>query len=250
MNLEENKEYNEISNEDINPLSPLQRAIKIFISPIEVFRSINIKPNFWLPVIIIVIFTLGFYLLFFSQFKDVLLQSMEEQMRNSPNELPEEFIQKTARASAISTVVLTPIVSVVGILLSALYYWLFVMVLKGKGGYKKHLSLIANVSLIPLLSVIVMGIMILITGEFQVSAPITSLASLFPDGMTMTPFYGMAMKIEIFTIWRMILVYIGLKEIGGLSSKRSLIIVSVAFVFGMLFSGGSIWFSSFMNSAM
>lgn len=250
MNNEFDKDLQDIPNEDFQVLSPFQRVIKIFTSPVEVFRSINVKPNFWLPVIIIIVVTLGFYLLFFSQFKDLLLQSMEEQMRNASNPVPEDFIQKTAKFSAISTVVMTPIISVAGILLSALYYWLFGMLLKGKGGYIKYVSLMANVSLITLLSVIVMSVMVLITGEFQVNEPITSLASLLPDSMFMTPLSGMATKIEVFTIWRMILIYLGLKEIGGLSSKKSLIIVIIAFVLGMLFTGGSIWFSSLMNRAM
>lgn len=245
-----NNDYQSSINEDVQVLSPLQRAIKIFVSPNEVFRSIHIKPNFWLPVIITVIVTFGFYLLFFSQYKDFLLQSIEDQMRNAPNPLPEEFIQKTARVSAISTVVMTPIMSIAGVLLSALYYWLFGMILKAQAGYKKYLSLMANVSLITLLSVVVMAIMVLITGEFQIEGPITSLASLLPDSMTMTPIFGMATKIEVFTIWRMILIYLGLKEIAGLSSKKSIIIVATAFVLGMLFSGGSIWFSSLMNRAM
>lgn len=246
----EEKEMQEIVSEEIELLSPIQRVVKVFVSPSEVFKSINVKPNFWMPVILMVVFTLGFYLLFFSQFKEGLLVTMEEQMRNSPNPLPEEFIQKTARISAISTVVMTPVVSIVGMLLSALYYWVFGMILKGKGGYTKHLSLIAHVSLVGLLSVIIMSVMILITGEFQLNEPITSLASLLPDSMNVSPLYGMAVKIEVFTIWRMCLIYLGLKEIGGLSSKKSLIIVITAFVLGMLFTGGSIWFNGVMNKAM
>lgn len=247
---EELRTEQENINEEFVVLKPIQRVWKIFVSPGEVFRSIDIKPNFLLPIIIASVFSLGFYLIFFSEYKALILQAIEQQMVNSPNPLPEEMIQKTANFTAIATVISAPIMTVIGMLINALYYWLFGLILKAKGSYKKYFSLMANVSLVTMLSIILSGIMVLITGEFNIEKPVTSLASLLPDSMMMTPLYGMALQIEVFNIWRLVLIYMGLKEIGELSHKKALIMVLLALFIMMLYLGGTMWISGLANQTI
>lgn len=245
-----NEEKEVLNIEESEPLSALQRIYKIFISPTEVFRSINIKPNFWLPIILVVVFTLGFYFAFFDEFKDLMLEAAEQQVANSPNAPPEGMLEKTINFTAIAIVASSPLVIVIGMLLGALYYWVFGMILKGKGGYLKHFSLMANVSVVTILSVVVAGILAVFTGEYNIQEPVTSLASLLPESMNMTPLYGMLLKFEVFNIWRLVLVYLGIIEIGGLSKKKALIIVGTAFLFGVLYTGGSLWVSTLMRPTM
>ncbi|PKM50331.1 MAG: hypothetical protein CVV02_11930 [Firmicutes bacterium HGW-Firmicutes-7] len=229
-------ENKEINGEEIEILTPSSRVLSIFYSPKKVFKAINDKPNFWLPMIITMLFTMLFYLTFFGEFKEMLM----EVIKLSGQSISVEYIEKMTTIISGVAIGFAPVIIAIGTFLTALFYWLGVMLFKGKGVYMKYVSLMAHVGLISLLSLVITGIMTILTGEFLISEPVTSLASWLPDSMNMTFLYGILLDVEVFNIWKLTLVAYGIHEIGGLKLSKAFIIVGIIFVIGILFSGGSL----------
>lgn len=238
-----NYENEEKIEEEIEVLTSGERLLNIFYAPGKVFKSINNKPNFWLPMIITIVVNLLLYLVFFGPFRDAMLEGMIAQSVNNPA-MPAEAIEKMSTIIAGVMVGAIPITVAIGIFLLAVFYWLGSMIFKGKGTYMKFVSLMAHVGLISVLSLVVTGIMAIFTGEFLINQPVTSLSSLLPDSMQMSPISVILSSFEVFNIWRLLLVALGIQEISGISRSKAFLIVGIIFLIGILISGGSMLFNA------
>lgn len=238
-----NHENGEIMGEEIENLTSGQRLLNIFYSPGKVFKSINHKPNFWLPMIITMVISLLFYLAYSGPFGEIMMTTLEAQAATNPAMTP-EFIETLVKIFSIAAIIIAPFSVAFMIFLSALFYWLGSMIFKGHGSYMKYVSIMAHVGLISTISLIVTGLMYLISGEFLLDRPITSLASLLPDSMKMTMLDGLLLNFEVFSIWRLILIAIGIQEISGLSRKKAFVIVGIIYSIGIILTCGSLLLST------
>jgi len=80
-----------------------------------------------------------------------------------------------------------------------------------------------------------------------VQEPITSLAVFLPASMKGTVAYALVLPFEVFNIWGLIVTYIGLKTVTGMSKKAALIAVVAAFIFSLLMASGSIIIANSMT---
>lgn len=248
MNNEEQNNMSEqesiINEEEIITVSPLNRLIMVFTSPTKAFKAIKQKPNILLPALVTGLVVLLFFLIFMQQHKEIYFQLMEQQMVKANPNVTSEMINTTVNFTLYSTIIVTPIFTVAAFFLSALYYWVFVLIFSGEGKYKHFASLIAHVGLISLLQYIVRGIMIAITGDVSTDLLVTSAASLLPISMKNSLLYFALTKIEVFNIWRLIVIIIGLKEISRLKNYKVYIIAGVAFFAVLIYTTVSLYMSS------
>lgn len=243
MSKEYEVEAMQLDQEEV--LTPAKRLIDIFFSPGKVFKSIAIKPNRLLPLVVIGVVTFLLFLLSMGNYKDLMISAMEQQYAQMGIEMSGDYIETITNIMGIVSLIFSPIAVVAGVFLSALYYWLFVKILKGVGTYKQYASVMAHVAMITVLATLVSGITTILTGEYAL-VPLTSLASLLPEGMKQGFLYGALSAVEVFNIWRVILIAIALKQISGLKNSKITIIVGIAFALGLCFSGISLG----MNAAM
>jgi hypothetical protein len=244
----ENKEniFNEVIESEGTVLNSFQCLMNIFISPSKVFQSIEKKPKILLPLIIAPLILLAFYLVSFSSFKETLLTTTEQIYANMDAGFTDEYIKSMVDVSAITQVITQPLVLVGMMFFSALYYWLGVKITKGTITYKTTLSLVAYSGLVSMLSYIVLLIVNLLNGDFTVY-PLTSLSTLLPSQMEGGFIYGLLMNMEVFTLWRYILIALGLIHIAKISKAKSYTLVGIAFIFTSLYIGLSLWVTSLVS---
>lgn len=108
--------------------------------------------------------------------------------------------------------------------------------------------MIYHVMVISTFSTILLVILSLLNIESELTVPMTSLASLFPSSMRTSVLFGFALPIEVFSIWGTCVTYFGLRIVANMSKKAALISVLLAFVAGVLITGGSMWLQTIINS--
>ncbi|WP_245838584.1 Yip1 family protein [Marininema halotolerans] len=129
-----------------------------------------------------------------------------------------------------------------GLLLTALFQWLFLLLLGGEAGYKKVFALNVYLSVIVLLGSIVQGVGMLLTGDVDAKdlenlTSVTSLAAIIPTDTHMMK--AVLSSIEVFSIWHLILTAMGLTVVGKVSSAKGWTIAIVLFVIGVAFAAGA-----------
>ncbi len=221
-------------------MNGLQRLIGIFISPKKVFESLKQKPNILMPMIVLPLVGLLYYLLFWGIYEIQLIHIIEEQSAKLNIVLTQENLAMQLTFSKIITLVGVVLGILIAFLLSALFYYIAAKIVKTKLSYKKSLSIVTHTGLIGLLSWIIMIVVTATTGEMFIEAPITSLASLLPETMSSTFIYGVCKIIEVFSIWSTCLAAFGLMIIGNLTKKQAVIIVIIGFAISALISGVSV----------
>ena len=136
-------------------------------------------------------------------------------------------------------------------LFGAIYYFVAAKIAGGETfTFKKSLAVTSHVGLIGILSYVVLGVVSFMKGTFALQEPVTSIASLLPAYMNQGLLYGLLINVEVFTFWSYILMAQGLIYTGGLSKRKAYIITGIAFTAISLYTGFSIWFSSFMMNRM
>lgn len=225
-------------------LSGVQRFFGIFVSPTKVFKSIRKNPKILMPLIIVPLAAIVFYLLFFKAYQDYILVTLEAQYEQMEIALTEDMAGFLTTFGTVTGIVVPPITIVVGMFFSAAYYWLGVKIFKGEVSYKQLLSLVAHVALIGILSWVVLGITNWLGGTFAIDEPATSLASFMPEYMHGGFLYGFMMNVEVFKIWGVILLGMGLAEIARISKSKAYILVCIAFLFSSLITGLSLWINT------
>lgn len=230
------QEFEEINVSEVEVLTPTQKLVGIFFSPGKVFQSILVKPNKFLPLLVIGVLTLGLFLINMGDYKALMLGSLEQTYAAQGIDVSADFIETFAKIFTIASVVLSPAVAIGGVFLIALYYWVFLKIFKGAVPYKQMTSLIAHLGMITLLATLVSSITVVLTGEYA-TVPLTSLASLFPDSMNHGFLYGALSTIEVFKVWRLVLLVIALKQMTDLKPVKVYVIVGIAFLLGMISTG-------------
>ncbi len=206
-------------------MGPWGRIIGVFISPRETFESIDRKPTWLVPFIIVVIASIILQLLVL----DIGIQDRLDTMR--AQELPDERIEiaRTQMAGPMRYlgVAITPVaVPVIWAVLGGIFLFTGNTIMGGEAKFKKVFSLIAWTSLIGVLSGICRTLLILARGSTK--EVYLSLAFLLPPlekGESPSMIYRFLDRFDFFTIWSLILWAFGFAVIYRFTTKKSAIMV-------------------------
>jgi len=240
--INEIKEINEVETTDgtevVASSNAFSKVINIIFAPSKALYGIKKKPNIFLPIVIIVLIPF-LYLLLWSRFEAEMILALENQMEIQGQELTSGIMNIaiiTMKAAFVGSGIIVVLTSV----LSGAYYFVCGKIAKSEVTYKQIMSLVYHIAVISSLPVLLNGLLSLLGMEVSLTLPITSLASLLPSSMEGTFIYGAAMIIEVFHIWAMVVMYMGLRIVANMSSKASMISVILLLLFGMLYTGGSL----------
>jgi hypothetical protein len=225
------------------PMSEAARATNIFLSPGETFEDINRKPTWIVPLVISLIFTLGFSFFFRSRvmtdevIEQITRQKLEQAFeRRGGTRPPEDVIQQQIRM--IRKVNQFWYVSaVVGLLLLLMIvsgaYFLILVLMQANARFKKVFSVVSW-SWMPQ-SVIgnIAGLITVLLRAPDTIDPNNPIATNLAAALSRTetpPFlYAIAGSLDVFSIWFLILLMIGVSKM----SKKVSIGKAAAIVFGV-----------------
>lgn len=228
----------------------MSTIINVFVSPGAAFRKLKEKPA-WLPALIVVVVLLcvGTYVGVSRMDYSALKDRVAEQMRNQG--LSEDQIQQRLDASdrimnnpvskyavPILTVIAT---TVVGFLIVAGVLMLMTSLLGITGAkYALNLAVVTHAALVRIIAVIVRTVVALLGGNEAMSFGLSLLAPNLKGGYLAS----LLARIDVFSIWEVILLALGMKVVYDLKDNRSyvyLLILWLAFVaLSSLLPGGGL----------
>ncbi|TWJ99259.1 Membrane protein YknW [Bacillus licheniformis] len=173
--------------------------------PGEQFERMREKPAFWFPLVIVLILSVaGAYML-----------SEKTALSTDLSEMPD--------AGGIFGFV-------IALLISALIYWLIVKIGRGTTNFVHMFSLSVFTYFIAAIGQFIGGLVIYYS-NIDPTIVVTSLNGIIPADEPLKSVLGV---FDIFTIWSLSLVALGLQKVGGISKKAAWTGVIILFVISIL----------------
>lgn len=217
-------------------MNAFQRFIGIFLSPREAIESINRKPNWLVPLIIIALASLIFTMV-------TLPISMPEQMQKQREKLEEQNKSDEEIDTAMAMgekfgKIFAPVGAIVGtvivlVLMAAIYLFIGNVILGGETTFKKMFSMYTYTSLIGVLAMALKLPLVLSQKTMDISF---SLSMLLPADQAKNFIYYVLKSVEVFSIWQFALLAIGFSVLYKFTMKKSVWIMVVLFLVYVLIS--------------
>jgi hypothetical protein len=206
----------------------LSRIFGVFFEPKKVFSFLNNKPSWLFAFILILIIGVITAEIILPQ--SLLLQ--KEIVSNIPrfSSSPEvlEKITEVTPAARISTAVGEIIKTLIGLfLLTSLVYFFCNIILGGDSSYQRVLSVVTYTSFISVLGAILKTPLILTKNSVDVR---TSLALLMPEADFTKIRFMLLSALDIFSIWQMVLIALGMTVLYKFSMTKALIAVFIGWI--------------------
>jgi len=236
--MQETNNKNEVAPIESPPpqMSVFAKIIGIFLEPRKTFNALEKKPDFIIPLVLVVI--VAFILTYISS--PILQQStlemsrermMDQGMTETQIQLALEQQQKYGKIGGLIAVPLTSLLS--PLIIAAVLLFAGNILLGGNAKYKQLFSLYCYTSLIDIITYAVRTILILIKQDIRVY---TSLAALLPPDYYKLFWFKFANIFDIFVIWKIIVVSIGMSVLYRISTRKPLITVSLIYLIFALVS--------------
>jgi hypothetical protein len=241
------EETKSLEPEKTEKMGFLSRIAGIFFEPRKVFNYLNYKPSWLFAFILILIIAIVIAEIILPQ--NLLLQkeivSQIPRLSSAPPEILDRMTEVDT-GKRISTAISEVLKNLIGLfLLTSLVYFFCNIILGGESSYKKVLSVVTYTSFITILGAILKTPLILAKNSADVQ---TSLALLMPEGDFTKIRYLLLAFIDVFAIWQIILIALGMTVLYRFSKGKAftatiiswLIVVLLGIglsVMGMSFAG-------------
>ncbi len=197
------------------------RLINVFIAPGEMFKDVKRRAGWLLPLIVLALGTMALSYVM----QPVITKFQREQATSQMEKrgMSQEQIDGILEQQQVFTkpYFLVPVAGVTTILMTLIgaAIWLFVVsfILGGKAGFGQVLSVNTYRSFIPLLGTVIKLPIILTKETILVHF---SLATFMSDAASQTFLYKFLMNIELFNIWSIAVLCIGLAVLAETSVKK------------------------------
>ncbi|MCY7770593.1 Yip1 family protein [Bacillus haynesii] len=186
--------------------------------PGEQFERMREKPAFWFPLVIVLILSVtGGYMV-----------SEKTPLSADLSEIPDaEAFQAAMKGVGIIGGIFG---FVIALLISALIYWLIVKIGRGTTNFVQMFSLSVFTYFIMSIGQFIGGLVIYYS-NIDPTIVVTSLNGIIPADEPLKSVLGV---FDIFTIWSLALVALGLQKVGGISKKAAWTGVIILFVISIL----------------
>ena len=215
-----------------------KRLANLFFSPKKLFSYIRNKPSILFPIIILCIGTIVVYYFTNSLTQGAQLDLLYENYKNMGMDMSPDEIKAIMKVFSIVMLAASPFIVLAGWAISTLVLYLIFRLANCEKGLKKYFSMMAYISLIPLIGSIIHILFLYYTGADPSSASVTSLASLIDAQSVGSVLFSLAASLEFFSIWRYILIGIGFVYVGRVEKKKSYTITLILFLITVLLNIG------------
>lgn len=201
----------------------MKKIMDIFFSPVGVFKQLNEKPDWLLPVAITIVIVLIFSMIALPK---VIIPERSKKIMGMERLTPEQKDKALESLEGIRPYIITPISIVVFtfffIFIKTGVFFLIFSLFGARAIFKKALAVISYSFLIGIPETILKTILMLIKGSTKV---FTSLALLVPNLGFESHIFRFLAKFDIFTIWNLILISLGFAVIYKIKERKSFAIV-------------------------
>ncbi|MGB8658424.1 MAG: Yip1 family protein [Candidatus Zixiibacteriota bacterium] len=219
------------------PMGGASKVFNIFFEPRKVFESLRIKPTWLVPFIIAALLGIGF---FYYTYPFIMNQQVEKIRDNDkiPDEQKQMIIEKMTERShpPFWQLGLAPAGTLVVLaIVAGVLFLVFNVLLGGDSSYRRVFSVYAYSSLVAIPETIVKFPLIMIKKDSGVQ---TSLALLLSASDKNSFLYRVLASFDVFTIWEVILISLGMGVLYKYSTKKSLTTVLVLWIIWILAKAG------------
>ncbi|NLD47744.1 MAG: YIP1 family protein [Clostridiaceae bacterium] len=221
-------------------LNFIKALVGVIITPVETLRNILHKPKVLAIFLVVALSQTVFLALRF----DLFSQYTKEKVRQAYNiliekgnlQVTQEQVNAAIESSPVQSLISMPFGSLMVWVLVTLFIFAVVKLLRGKGTLKQFFCLTGYAHAPYLLGYLIVGLMSLFTANLYIEASFTSLLFFIPEDIN--PFVkGFIKDIEIFTIWKYVIIAIGLGMISKLEKKVVYGAVIFVYVTALILSG-------------
>lgn len=220
-------------------MSTIGKVVNIILSPTRALKAIKQKPTIWAAMIALPILPLLYYLICWQAYEVQIIQMLESQFASMGMELTRDMLEMQLNVMKFTAPGGAVIGTYLGLLIPTVIYFAIGKIMKKKGTFKQTFSLMAHCAIVSSLLWLMHILLTLTLGESNILAPMTSLASLLPGDMYGSVVYGMFIAIEVFGLWHMFILYLGLHIVLDYSKKAAAITVVATLLISMLITAGS-----------
>lgn len=214
--------------EDVQEMSAVGRIVGIYFSPRQTFEYLRGKPKWLVPFILICLVAM------ISNFlaRDIAINEQKERVLMSdriPEERKDEIIERiegsAAGPQAYIQYAATPVVIfIIVVAVAALFLFFGNMLFGGQASFRQMLSMYAHAGVIALPAAIVKVPLMLSQQSLRVY---TNLAILLPADAEQTFLHRLLAKFDLFTVWEVILLIIGVSAVYRFSTGKASTIVLI-----------------------
>ncbi|HEX7401962.1 MAG TPA: Yip1 family protein [candidate division Zixibacteria bacterium] len=219
------------------PMGGASKILNLFFEPKRVFESLKIKPTWLVPFIIVALLGIGF---FYSTYPYMMNQQVERIRDNDkiPEEQKQVLIDKMTEKAhpPVWQLFLAPLGTIVVLVVVAgILFFAFNVILGGDSSFRRVFSVYCYSSLIGVPAIIVKYPLIMLKKDLNVQ---TSLALLLSAESKNSFLYSLLSSFDIFTIWQLILVSIGMGILYKYSTKKAFTTVCILWIIWVVAKSG------------
>ena len=215
----------------------LSKVVNIFFEPRKVFQSLKIKPTWLVPVIIVAVLGMGFFYYTFPYIMNEQVQNIRDNDR-IPEEQKERIIDriKEAEHPPIWQLAIAPVGTLISlVIVAAVLFFVFNVLMGGDSGFRRVFSVYCYSSLIAIPAMIVKFPLVMMKGNINVQTSLGLLLSADAKGSFL---YSVLSSFDIFTLWQVILVSLGLGVMYKFSTKKAFTTVAILWVIWIFAKSG------------
>ena len=204
--------------------------LDIYLAPGRAFTRLKEKPNWLIPLVIVLLFNMMIALLS-AQYVDWDKQRQTAIDRMRERNMSEEQIQKATEgmqkfysspamrygAPAVSALV----IGIIGMLFLAVIYNVSLPLFGGTGDFKRTWAIVCNASLVAVPATIIRGGLVLLKRSADVTTSLLAAAPNLKHGFLA----GLLAQLDIFDFWKFALIAIGLTTVMGIKNSKSYTLV-------------------------
>ena len=204
-------------------LGEASRLTGVFFEPAKTFADVAARPGFWAPLILVMIIAMGYMVLYGQHVGwERMIQHQLETSSRAAQLSPEQRAQQAQISAKVA-----PIMGYVGVLLGlplVTLIWAAILLGIVKGMMSAQVRLKQVFAIICYASLPGVIMMLLAIGvmfmkppdDFNLQNPLVFNPGAFMDPLTSSKFlYSVASALDLFSLWKLVLVGIGLKAAGG-----------------------------------
>ena len=204
--------------------------LDIFLAPGRAFARLKERPQWLIPLIIVLVFNMLFVLVSshyidWQKQRQAALEQMRE--RNVPQEQidkategMDKFYSSPAMRYGVPAAS-TLIIGLLAMLALAVIYNVSLPLFGGTSDFKRMWAIICNASLVAVPATIVRGLLVLL----KRSAEVTTSLALAAPGLKQGFLKALLTQFDIFDFWKFLLVAIALKVVFGIKNSKAYILV-------------------------
>lgn len=206
----------------------MKKILNLYFSPLETFKEIDEKADWLIPVVITIVVVLVFTMV---SLPKVIIPEREKRIMGMEQLTEEQKDRALESLGGFKLYLITPISIVIFSFIvifakSGIFYLLF-SIFGNRTVFKKVLSIVSYCFLVGIPETILKTLLMLIKGSTRVY---TSIVIFTPGIGFESPFFKVLNRIDIFTIWNLILISLGFSVIYKIERKKSFVVVFASWV--------------------